>query len=501
MNTKDAGNNELLVLAPKEMNSLFVPSLVSYGYKVNIINSPEVNLERWKKLDIPDVCVIANATDNADFESLDFLSTITQRMSPSKIVYILCDSASVNKKDKKVDYEKRRKLGIEKVFFYPQERELSLNEIFMLSPLEIPTSKLDLNAMMKVSIRDVDSEESFPFDIFIYLSRNKKILALRRHGAKIEMGLKDKLAKDARYFLLVRRGDYQLYQKQITERLKKVSQDGNLSLAQKTLVVRQEIRTLVHELFAAENLSPEEGQRIVDNFKSVAEEYIESVGGAKDVHDRLRTLTAQIMSNQTHTMNTSAYAAMFGMMYGILDVEALSLAGMLHDIGYYKLPMDVVAAAERGENTISAEQMEVFRKHPELALEVIAERKLPVKESVRKIILQHHERANGSGFPKGLKADEIDEMAKIVAFADVFDEMTSLHADKASCTPREALLRISGRDGAQPHPVYDDAVHRCIVEGLLGEPTSTLPLDIGARETDEAEMKALEARLLKQLGQ
>jgi diguanylate cyclase (GGDEF)-like protein/putative nucleotidyltransferase with HDIG domain len=121
-------------------------------------------------------------------------------------------------------------------------------------------------------------------------------------------------------------------------------------------------------------------------------------------------------------------------------VERLRLAGILHDIGKIGVP-DSILCKPGG---LTAEEMDQMKRHPELGARMLSSSEL---DDVRGWILAHHERPDGSGYPKGLSGDEIPIEASILSVGDAYEAMTSdrvyrqsIGADRA----REELLRGSG---------------------------------------------------------
>ncbi len=121
-------------------------------------------------------------------------------------------------------------------------------------------------------------------------------------------------------------------------------------------------------------------------------------------------------------------------------VQRLRLAGILHDIGKIAVPDSIL----RKPGPLTDEEWLQMRRHPELGARILSSREL---DDVREWILAHHERPDGTGYPKGLTADQIPLEASIVAVADAFEAMTSdrvyrpgMHPDAA----REELLDNAG---------------------------------------------------------
>ena len=101
------------------------------------------------------------------------------------------------------------------------------------------------------------------------------------------------------------------------------------------------------------------------------------------------------------------------------DVDTIELGASLHDIGKISVPAEILAWPGR----LSVHQLALIRRHSQVGVDILGTTGLP--PGVRDIILHHHERLDGSGYPDGLAGDEIALAARIVAVADVMDAMTS----------------------------------------------------------------------------
>jgi len=102
------------------------------------------------------------------------------------------------------------------------------------------------------------------------------------------------------------------------------------------------------------------------------------------------------------------------------ELLGLEFAGLLHDIGKIGIPSEII----NKEGMLTSEEYEVIKKHPELGYELL--KSMTFLDSSSKILLQHHERIDGKGYPYGLEAHEIDKLAKILAVADAYDAMTTV---------------------------------------------------------------------------
>lgn len=118
------------------------------------------------------------------------------------------------------------------------------------------------------------------------------------------------------------------------------------------------------------------------------------------------------------------------------EQELAHTAGLLHDIGHFALSDRV---AERGR-TLTEEDWEAIQRHPELGADML--RDLGIYGPVAEIVLAHHERIDGRGYPQGLPADEIPEIAKIIAVAEVYDTLTANDTYRTRMSSFEALREL-----------------------------------------------------------
>ncbi|OQX23447.1 MAG: hypothetical protein BWK80_25990 [Desulfobacteraceae bacterium IS3] len=122
-------------------------------------------------------------------------------------------------------------------------------------------------------------------------------------------------------------------------------------------------------------------------------------------------------------------------------VESIRISGLLHDIGKIYVPAEFLAKPTRLER----EEMDVIRKHSFVGYDILININFPWP--VAEIVYQHHERIDGSGYPRGLKGGEILLESKIIAIADVVEAMSSHRPYRASLDIEEALREIRKNKG------------------------------------------------------
>lgn len=138
----------------------------------------------------------------------------------------------------------------------------------------------------------------------------------------------------------------------------------------------------------------------------------------------------------THSMNVGMLAVMVGRWMGVPEegLSELMIAGLLHDIGKYRVPEKIL----NKKGKLTAEELCVMRKHVNYGYDLLKQNN-DIHERVRMGVLSHHERNDGSGYPRQLKDNEIHPYGKILAVVDVYDAMISERVYKKRETPFEVM--------------------------------------------------------------
>jgi PAS domain S-box-containing protein len=135
------------------------------------------------------------------------------------------------------------------------------------------------------------------------------------------------------------------------------------------------------------------------------------------------------------------------------ETQGLRLAAGIHDLGKIGIPAEILANPGR----LTENQYNLLKEHAQLGYEIVKNVQFPWP--IAQMILQHHERLDGSGYPRGLKADEILLESRILAVADVVEAMSSHRPYRASRGIDDALDEVESQSGA----LYDpEAVEACV---------------------------------------
>jgi len=135
------------------------------------------------------------------------------------------------------------------------------------------------------------------------------------------------------------------------------------------------------------------------------------------------------------------------------QTQGVYLGGMIHDIGKISVPAEILCKPGR----LSDIEFSLIRSHPRIGYDILKEIEFPWP--IAEMVYQHHERMDGSGYPRGLSGEEILLEARILCVADVMEAMSSRRPYRSALGVDSALAEISENSGK----LYDpDAVNACL---------------------------------------
>lgn len=213
----------------------------------------------------------------------------------------------------------------------------------------------------------------------------------------------------------------------------------------------------VGSTFTVEVVSPDDGE-----FVAVCDEITDDVSAEAEIRDRARQLERLVYDLVTamsgivgkrdpftegHEVSVAHLARGIAVEMGLPDeaVEEVSMAGLLHDIGKLSVSEEVIS----NPGVYSGAQYEEMKEHPSLGSEILAFIDFPWP--IADIVAQHHERLDGSGYPMGLKGDDICLAARILGVADVVEAMVATRPYRETPGVDKAIEEI------RTHPERYDA--------------------------------------------
>lgn len=171
---------------------------------------------------------------------------------------------------------------------------------------------------------------------------------------------------------------------------------------------------------------------------------------------------SEYKDNETgmHIMRMSHYSKIIALAYGLSDFAADNLlhAAPMHDIGKIGIPDSIMLKPGK----LTDKEFTIMKTHPEIGAEILGESDSDLIALAKMVSLTHHEKFDGSGYPKGLKGKEIPIEGRIVAIADVFDALTSKRPYKEAWTVEQAMAFIESQSGIHFDPDLVVLMQQCL---------------------------------------
>ncbi|OLD28001.1 MAG: hypothetical protein AUJ04_02620 [Acidobacteria bacterium 13_1_40CM_3_55_6] len=213
-----------------------------------------------------------------------------------------------------------------------------------------------------------------------------------------------------------------------------------------------------HELIAAKRRYEYHLEELVEQRTAELDEALASL--EKAYRSTLKALTAALETRDAETHGHSERVVTFslrlGREYGLgaSEMKALEFGSLLHDIGKIGVPDAIL----RKPAKLTDEEWVRMREHPRHGQQIL--RGIKFLEGAARVVAQHHEKWDGSGYPLGLRAEEIDVCARIFAVADAFDAITSDRVYREGRSYEAAARELDEWSNQQFDPKVVEAFHR-----------------------------------------
>lgn len=181
--------------------------------------------------------------------------------------------------------------------------------------------------------------------------------------------------------------------------------------------------------------------------REVYHDIIESMAAALDAKDIYTAGHSTRVGNMAHKL---------GIYLGMNDeeLEILHIAGHLHDIGKIGVPDNIL----NKNGKLDSEEWELMKKHPEIGHNILS--KVKTLQDISYIVLHHHERWDGQGYPNGLRKEQIPVGSRIISVCDSIDAMQSDRPYRRLINDRECRKEIIRNKGL----MYEPKIVDCIIE-------------------------------------
>jgi putative nucleotidyltransferase with HDIG domain len=168
------------------------------------------------------------------------------------------------------------------------------------------------------------------------------------------------------------------------------------------------------------------------------------------IKSMVEAIDAKDPSTRGHSERVRRYSALMAQKMGMSsqDQKMLELAALLHDLGKIGLPDSIL---NNVKSRLTEEQWQLVKQHPEIGVSILTH--VAQLKNILPAIGQHHERYDGSGYPTGIKGQDISLFARIISVADAYDAMTTQRSYRPTFDSRQALAELRDNSGNQFDPM------------------------------------------------
>lgn len=183
---------------------------------------------------------------------------------------------------------------------------------------------------------------------------------------------------------------------------------------------------------------------IAQPIKHMMNSIIDELSGHKDAMIMLMDMSSVDHYLYQHSLNVCVYTTLLGLSHGYSrdELTTLGMGALLHDIGKTQIAIDVL----KKPGSLTKEEFDEMKQHTRIGYELLKdEPNLPLL--VAHCAFQHHERIDGSGYPRGIKGNEIHDYAKWIGLVDSYDAMTTNRVYSSPILPHHAIERLYAGTG------------------------------------------------------
>lgn len=287
-------------------------------------------------------------------------------------------------------------------------------------------------AYLPVHTDSIRLETAPPFALYFRPAADQPYILYCERKTEFTREAKRRLMQNRITQLFITEKDRGAYSRYLAEHLSDVLEDPRLTLREKSNILYDSAQAVVEDVLNA----PTERSNI-ERGKAVVQRTVEFMR-AKDfmLEHLLRTISCDYYL-YTHSINVTAYSIALAQRSGYIDPATLrevANGALLHDVGESVLNGKI----KNKKGALSNSEWDQMKKHPEEGLKLLKETGC-LGEIAQDIVLSHHEKLDGTGYPNQLQGDEISPFVRIVTIADVFDALTTDRHHQKRMSTFEAL--------------------------------------------------------------
>ncbi len=309
---------------------------------------------------------------------------------------------------------------------------------------------------LPISMDSLRLDTAPPFDLFLRTSADQPFVLYCERNTPFTVQAKQRLANNRRDSLFInekQKGDYNRY---LAGHLEEILKDKRLTTREKSVVLYDCAQAVVEDV-----LKDPQDRDNIKRGKQVVRDTVDFMSAVDFKLEHLLRAISEDFYLYTHSVNVVAYSIALAVRTGITDAATLreiANGALLHDVGKSKLPPALLEKS----GSLTPQEWARIKETAREGYEMMANAG-SVGEIALDIILHHHERMDGSGYPDQLKGPAISPYVRIVMIADVFDALTTDRHHQKGKSTFDALTTM----GAEMKNELDPQIFRTFVQ-LMG---------------------------------
>jgi HD-GYP domain-containing protein (c-di-GMP phosphodiesterase class II) len=231
--------------------------------------------------------------------------------------------------------------------------------------------------------------------------------------------------------LFIKSTDKHKYQIYIQKHISDILDNQTISLDAKASLIKEIASVTMYDLFQSD-VNSENLLKI----NTLVNNSIKLILTDKNAMYSMLKVTTYDYYTYTHCIDVATYALGFGsyLQLELDDLNTLGKAAMLHDLGKKNIPYEIITKNDK----LTTDEYELIKGHPLYSVELLQQTG-ETNQKLLTLIAQHHEKCDGTGYPYGLKEEQIDTLAKIIAVCDVFNALTTQRTYKNRMSSYDAF--------------------------------------------------------------
>jgi putative nucleotidyltransferase with HDIG domain len=321
----------------------------------------------------------------------------------------------------------------------------------------------------------------------VFILRDQEYSLYR--NVDVSFGVKDcqRLLDSGIEFVFVAVKDHQVYYRTMEKCLGAIVSDKKIQIQKKAEMIYSTSIELAQELLCKPPQKEE-----VDRTHTMSLSMVKMIIGDKQAFNHLFELSDHDFLTATHAVNVCTTTIALADRMGLTDQKLLQNLGsgaLLHDIGKIFIDSELLNTTR----PITPEEREMLKKHVDLGREHL-EKVGSMPEEILQVVAQHHERIDGSGYPRGLKGEEISLLGRLAGIVDTFDAMTSARPYREhTFSVDEVLDHLTNEAKAKFDPVIVRSFNAMIEQTLHKQPESDgkTPQTVESQSGDQGDGNAM----------